>query len=140
MESFLAPILGEVDTRLLIVLAVGLVIFLILAILKKALKLAIGIGIAAIIIIYAVPMATEFQKDYKFEVADGVAVVTIKGKEFELDKDYITDISLVNEGLSGWRAEIASEDGVTHVVIPQFMYESVKGFANKYSIPIEVRE
>ena len=140
MESMLEPILGTIDTRVIWVFIAVMGICIILSIIKKAIKLTVVIGIIAAIAIFVAPMAEDFQSRYHFEMVDGAITMTINGEEVSVEKDICKEIELENKGAEGYELRAVTTDGTLDIMIPTFMRDGIKTFAERYGIPIEVRD
>lgn len=141
MTTMLEPILGSLDNRIVIIFIVIMVICLILAIIKKVFKVALFVAALAIIATIIMPIASDFQDKYQFSLESGTAVITIDGQEFKMDRVQCKSIEMENKGSGGYelRADMGDE-GVLDIIVPTFMLDSVKHFAERYGIPIEIRE
>lgn len=140
MDSVLAPILGELDTNLLIFFAVLMGACILFAILKKAIKIAIVVGCLMVASIALIPYAQSFQEKFKFSVDAGVATLVIDGAEYTLDRELIEHIKIENKGFDGYDVEFTEEDGVTYVQIPTYLVKSITDFADKYKIDYQLLE
>lgn len=140
MTTMLEPILGSLDNRIVIVFIVIMVICLILAIIKKVFKVALFVAALAIIASIIMPIASDFQEKYQFSLEDGTAVITVDGQEFKMDRVECKSIEMENKGSAGYELRAEMTDGVLDIIIPAFMLDSVQHFAERYGIPIEVRE
>lgn len=146
MESMLAPILQEVDTRILIGFAVVMGILVVVTLIKKAVKLSAVVAAFAAIAIAIVPAANDFQEKYKFNIVDGAAVFSIEGTDYKIDKRTVDNIEMENTGFSGYKTVITflgnegeASSNIT-LNIPTFMVSSIRDFADKQDIKIKVRE
>lgn len=140
MTTMLEPILGNLDNRIVIVFIVIMAICLILALIKKVFKVAIFVAILAIAASFLMPIAKDFQEKYQFSLEDGTAIIKVEGQEYKLDRIECKNIEMENKGSAGYELRAETSDGTLDIIVPTFMLDSVKHFAERYGIPIEVRE
>lgn len=140
MTTMLEPILGTLDTRIVMVFVGIMAICIVLSLIKKAFKVAIIVAILAILVSMLVPLANEFQEKYKFSLEDGIVSITLDGQEYTIDRLECESIYLENKGMDGYALVIQMEEGVFQVTIPRFMLESMQNFAERYNIPLDVKE
>lgn len=138
MNSVLAPILGELDTNLLIVFAVLMGACILFALIKKAIKIAAVVGCLMTIAILLIPYVKDFQNKFKFSIDSGVATLVVDGSEYIIDRELVEHIRIENKGFDGYKIEISEEDGITYITIPTYMVKNLTDFADKYKIDYEV--
>lgn len=140
MNLIFGEVLSQLDSRLVYILAGLLAISVIIALIKKAIKLAIIVGVIAFAISSLGPMASDFQNKYQLEVNRDKAVITIDNQKTQLSKEDVSKLLFVNNGLSGYTITVKYNDGIGSVNVPTFMVKSIKDFAENQGIPVEVRE
>ena len=111
-----------------------------MALIKRALKVAIVVGVLAFGVSTLGPMAQSFQENYKFEVQDGVATILADGQTVKLDRSTIKDLELVNQGAAGYILKVKYVDGLGSIKIPTFMVTPIKSYVGKMDIPLSITE
>ena len=152
MSNFI-PMLAQIDTRLLIVLAVICVVAFIASVVKKAIKAGILLFILAFVFGVGVPFVTNIQENYgvryhkeneviEVKVAGQVTSLNIK----ELKESQRYEITFI-QGTSDTKLDLyyerkdgtaVSERGSNAIKIPNFMskilQETLKSHGIKYKI------
>ena len=139
MNMIFGEVLSQLDSKLMYVLGGLLIMTVIVSLIKKAIKIAITVGLIAFCVTSLGPIATDFQNKYKMEVDKYKAIITIDNQKTVLNKEEIKSIQLINHGLSGYTLNITYKDGVASINIPNFMMNKVKSFAENSDIQVEVR-
>lgn len=140
MEYIFGGVLSQLDPKVLYVVVGILMLSVILSILKRAVKMAIIIGVMALAVGSLGPMAQQIQENYAFDVRDGVANITVHGQVVELDREKIKEVKLINKGTSGYSLKVQYDDAITEVKVPTFMVSEIKQYAGKYDIPFILEE
>lgn len=140
MTDMLAPILSEIEPTYIWMLVGICAIVLLLSLLKKAVKLAITVLIIGLCATAVVPWAQNFQEKYQIRVEDGALAMKIDGEDFFIDREGIKSMQLVNDGFGNYSLGITYKDGLQTIKLPTFMTNTIKEFAERYYIPIEVLE
>lgn len=141
MENMMGEILSQLDYRVVYVVVAILIVSAILAIIKKAIGIAILVGVLAFGISFLGPMAKQFQADYKFDISStGVATIQAKGNMIKLGKDEVKSIDLVNKGVKGYVVNVTYTDGVGAIKVPTFMMTPIRLYAEKQGIPVKLIE
>lgn len=139
MNMIFGEVLSQLDSKLMYILGGLLIMTVIVALIKKAIKIAITVGLIAFCVTSLGPIAKDFQNKYKMEVDKYKAIITIDNQKTVLNKEEIKSIQLINHGLSGYTLNITYKDGVASINIPNFMMNKVKSFAENSDIQVEVR-
>lgn len=141
MTSMLEPILSQLKTEYILIFVGIMAVCAILAIIKKAVKVGIIVIVLALAVGSLAPMATEFQKDYKFEVVDGQAHMYVKGEEYIVDRREVKTMELENKNGSQYKLIVYCTDGDSiQVLIPSFMRDPLFDFADQYGLDYEIRD
>lgn len=140
MINMLEPILANVDTKVILIVAGILVISGILAIIKKVVKLGLVMLVVAILVSTLIPMAQSFQEKYSINVSNGVIALKVDGKEYNIDKENCKSITIENKGLSTYLVSAEFNAGRLAITMPGFMVNKIKDFGEKHKIPIKMLE
>lgn len=140
MTDMFAPILSELNPTYVWIFVGICAILVVLSIVKKAIKLALIVGLIGLCVSVVAPWAQDFQEKYKINFDNGALVMKVNGEDFRLDKEAIKSMQLVNDGFGNYSLGITYDDGLQTIGLPTFMTNTIKEFADRYSIPIEVLE
>ncbi len=140
MALGLEGVLSQIDPNVIYVVVGILFISIVLALIKKAIKIALVVVVISVLLGGLAPMAKDFQANHKISVENGVVKIFVKGNTLELNKDLIKKIELVNKGVSGYKLKVTYEDGLSTIDIPDYMVNTVKMFVKENDVPIEMRD
>ena len=150
LESLKNQFLGSLDPKIVYVCLAVLAVLIILTLIKKAIKIAIVLAILGVVIYSVVPMAKNFQNDYKFSIdSKGVLTVTVEGKELVLDnteKRFDDDIrvdklEVKRESSGEYALKIYYTDGTAQAfTVPGFMRTNLINYLDKHGFKYKVLE
>jgi hypothetical protein len=140
MSSLVEPFLAELDTKVVLVMICAFAILLALTILKRALKLAIFVGVVIAALFLVIPVAQDFQKNYHFEIENGKANIVSEGQNVTVDDlDNIKKVKFVYNGLNGVDVHITYKDTSMSFNVPSFLAESLQDYFDSYHITYEIQ-
>lgn len=130
-------ILNNVDTKYLYIAVGILVILMVIAIVKKLLKVGILILILTVGTSTLIPIVNDFKNNYGFTIGEDTVTVMIKGEEMEIDKTMLSNIEFKKEADGSYSVNIGGE---TQLVLPKAIVGMVDSYAEKNGIQLKITE
>lgn len=147
LMSLKEQLLGSLDPTIVYVCLGLLVVLLLLAIIKKAIGIAITVGIIAVLVYCLVPAAKDFQENFHIGMADNAIEITVDGKEYTLSiEEDENEVKLKNveiERTSEGEYNIVSsyDDGSkSYFTIPGYMRQTILNYMKKLKIDYKLIE
>ena len=143
MDNLVAPILAELDTNLVIVIAILMVILLAVAIwvIKKITKMIIFLACVVLCLVFVVPAASSFQEKYSFSVEDNNITIVSDGQEYTLGNlGEIKDITMVYNGMQGVNISIKYDDSSLDIEVPVFINNLLKEYLDSRNVDYVIKE
>ena len=143
MDNLVAPILAELDTNLVIAIAVLMIILLAVSIwvIKKVTKMVIFLACVVICLVFVVPAASSFQEKYNFSVEDNNITIISDGQEYTLGNlGEIKDITMVYNGMQGVNINIKYKDSSLDIEVPVFINNLLKEYLDSRNMDYVIKE
>lgn len=139
MSNMLQPILAGLDPKVVYAVVVLFAIIIILAIVKKAAKIAIFMTILTACIYLLAPAAKDFQQNYSINVDKGAVHIVTDGQEYTID-DFakIKEAKLVYNGKQEIDVKIKYADTFLNFTVPVFMGDTIKDYFDSHDVAYEV--
>lgn len=141
MMDILNTFLSKIDYRVLNILVIVLLILIVTAILRKAVKFAITVGIIVLCLFMAKPALDEFRNNYNITFDDGKAIIVSEGKELilnDIDKinEIIIDYTYDNEA----KIIVNYDNTIKELGIPDFMGGIIEKALESNNIKCTIKE
>lgn len=135
----LQQVVGTLDQRLLIGILVVLVILFIVSIVKKLVKLALFIMALILISTFILPIAKDYQKKYNFRIEEGIAMMTVEGKDLAITPSTCEGIEFKGkiEGTNNYLVVLLIDKSEVEISVPNFIQIAIEKFAKASSIPLQ---
>lgn len=152
LESLKGQFLGTLDPKIVYLCLAMIAVLIILTIIKKAIKFAVVLVVFAVAMYSLVPMAKDFQNNYKFSVdSDGVLTITVDGKDLVLDnsepeskyddESRVEKLTVQKQSDGDYHLNIVYTDGSTQKFeVPGFMRSNLINYLNKQEYDYKLLE
>lgn len=152
LESLKGQLLGTLDPKIVYLCLAMIAVLIILTIIKKAIKFAVVLVVFAVAMYSLVPMAKDFQNNYKFSVdSDGVLTITVGGKDLVLDnsepenkyddESRVEKLTVQKQSDGDYYLNIVYTDGSTQKFeVPSFMRSNLINYLNKQEYDYKLLE
>lgn len=152
LESLKGQLLGSLDEKIVYLCLAVIVVLIIITLIKKAIKFAVVLVVFAVAMYLLVPIAKDFQNNYKFNVdSDGVLTITADGKDLVLDnsepesrydnKARVEKLTIQKQSDGDYHLNIEYTDRSTQkFVIPSFMRSNLINYLNKQEYDYKLLE
>ncbi|MBR1453448.1 MAG: hypothetical protein IJ593_02220 [Lachnospiraceae bacterium] len=148
IDSIKDQLLSTLDPNIVYMCVAVLAVLVILALVKKAFKIAAVIVVIAILFGFIAPMATEYQKNFSITSEDGVLTLTVNGEQYVLNtkevkdkygevdnSDKILNVEMQRLASGEYTLTIKYADGnIGKFDVPGFMRSPIISFLDKYNV------
>lgn len=152
LESLKGQLLGTLEPNIVYLCLAMIAVLIVLTLIKKAIKFAVVLVVFAVAMYSLVPMAKDFQNNYKFSVdSDGVLTITVDGKDLVLDnsepeskyddESRVEKLTVQKQSDGDYHLNIVYTDGSTQkFVVPSFMRSNLINYLNKQEYDYKLLE
>lgn len=135
----LQQVVGTLDQRLLIAIVVILIIAMVISVVKKLIKLALFVMALILVSVFVLPIAKDYQEKYNFRIEDGVAMITVEGKDVAVTPSTCKGIEFKGkvDGTSNYLVVLLIDKSEVKIIVPNFIQKGLQAFAESSSIPIQ---
>lgn len=140
MENMLQPILAELDPKVVYIVVAMFALLVVLAIVKKALKIAIVVAVFGSCIFLLAPAAKEFQSNFKINTEQGAIHLLSEGQEYTIDNfANIKKATLIYNGKQQIEVDIEYNESFLNFTVPAFMGEQIKEFFDSHDVKYKIQ-
>lgn len=130
-------ILSQINPVVIYIVVAILLVSMILALVKRVIKIAVIVFAVACMVMFLGPIATEFQKNNSINVTSSEVDLKVSGTSYKITKKDLSSIDLVSKGISGYNITVNYKNGVSTFIVPGYMESAIKTFADKNSITVK---
>lgn len=134
MSNVIYPIMAQLNSKTLVIIAAILIVAGLIAVIKKVIKLGFIIVVISLLIFALAPSAKTFQEKYSFKVNDDMAYITVNGSSYIINADEITSMKINDNKGNGYKVMFNDGSDNESITIPSFMCPLFTSFASKYNI------
>lgn len=137
VREIMDKVIGMIGPENVKYILIALGILVIIAIVKKAIKLGIFLIVAWIVIsMLIMPAAQDFKEKYNFEIENNTAVVTIDSREYRIDKDIYKSIDIVPGEDGSYNIKLNTDTETHTIEVPKFIAKNIGKFAEGKGIEV----
>lgn len=137
VEQIIGTMLSQIDPMVIKVFLIMIVACLVLALIKKAVKIIITVVLIGCLVAGLGYFSEQYQDRYKIGINDGIIYLTLDGKDFELG-DGVKDMVLERQSNGSYNLTATYDDGIQEINIPAFMKPIIEGYDKIFEADIKI--